>query len=239
MPPGSPLIQTLGFTQPYRGIMKTVRLALAICLMHQNLAMAASASEVRDWLDLYVDSCVGSGSKDVVSGSVGAGGEISLRKVTLTGQLSGDVRLTKESYRLLSEGISNKLTGVAADQADKVRQCLDPMRKVLLRIASRQLQGGSAGEPIAYILSPQEELVLKIVATTPGMEMVGSRRIGFHVTIGDVERQSSFSDLRLRVLTRLLAEKKLLSLSGIVGPVTHASLTPAGEQYAVEMGYAK
>jgi len=204
-----------------------------------SLPVAASAQSnisLQDWLNIFVDSCVGAGSSFVASGSLDAGGDINLKKINLNGRLAGNITLAKSEYRLLSEGISNKMSTVAADQADKVRVCLEPVRKNLLRAMTLQMdQQAKQRNPFApqqavHILSPEEEAVMKYMAVTPGM----GGRTGKLVPYKNALAALGMSDIRLRSTLKMLQEKLLVSeLSG------YLSLFDTGDEYVLEMGYAK
>lgn len=216
-------------------------LLASLCLYTFNVYAATTMQDINVWLDVFVASCVGSGSKEVVSGSIGASGEISLRRLSLAGKVGGDVRITKESYRLLSEGISNKISGTAADQADKVRVCLEPMRKTLLNVMNHQLLPANSRVKIfAYILSPEEERVMQALARLPG-EAARRRefpRLGFHVPVEDLSGATGLQEIRLRSTLTMLKKKRLVRLASR-GTPTHATLTEQGDRYVVEMDYAR
>jgi hypothetical protein len=93
------------------------------------------------------------------------GADVSLRSLDVRGNLTGQFNINKSSAEGLVSGIDNALTQVAADQADKVRDCLKPLRERILDVlfpsptpSSRQSQptrappslrdlGGVAGPP--------------------------------------------------------------------------------------------
>ena len=209
-------------------------------------AMAADNMTPQEWLDLFVDSCVGSGSSFIVSGSIDAGANLSLRKLRIDGTLAGQVAVKKESYRLLSAGISNAMSDAAAGQADKVRECLLPIRQTLLEAMNRQMgTSGKAGASI-YILSRPEEVVIKSLAVTKGED----GETGKKVPREDLLKTTGISDLLLRATMRELESKGLATearfarqigtgFGATLSRVDGVSLLNIGEEYVLKMGYAK
>ncbi len=86
--------------------------------------------------------CVGGGNTQVTSEETMAGADISLRSLDRRGNLSNEFTITKSGAEGLVNGIDNALTQVAAGQADKVRDCLKPVRERLLEML---LPGYSSG----------------------------------------------------------------------------------------------
>jgi hypothetical protein len=221
------------------------RLIFIILLVLCSGARAENLT-LQEWLDLYVNSCVGSGSSSVVSGSIGAGAELSLRKFSTSGNLTGELTLSRSSYRLLSEGISNKMTDVAAGEADKVRECLAPIRQILVEAMSQQISPPSSDAEPIYILSPEEEKVMKALANHRGED----GKTGKNVLVSVITDATGMSDIRFRTTMRLLTSKVLATQSQfaeIVGVVPNSniqmvdvvSLWDKGEDYVLKMGYAK
>lgn len=215
------------------------------------LASSIHAEEklsISEWLDVFIDACVGGGSSSVSSGSIDAGAGISLKKLTLEGKLEGQVKLTRSNYRLLSEGISNALGSVAADEADKVRDCLAPIRRNLLQAMNQQMGGGGAtAGGTVYILSPYEEKIMKSLATHVGE----GGKTGQYVLKTTIMADTHMSDLRFNSTMRMLESKALATAAlpylSVVGPAATArietsetvTLFNAGEEYVLEAGYAR
>ena len=212
-------------------------------------ASVASARDlsVQDWLDLFIESCVGSGSSAYVSGSVNAGLGLSLKTFSANGSVSGQVEVTKSTYRLLSEGISNAMTKIAADQADKVRDCLRPLRRNLLLAMNRQLNPTEVVlHPTVHFLSPYEERIMMVLAKNKGLR----GKTGKYVPTTVILQKTKLSDIRFRVTMRMLESKRLATVtkfltsvvvdrfpkSEIVDVVT---LYDSGEEYVLQMRYVE
>ena len=94
---------------------------------------SAQASLTVDQIaDLMVRLCVGGGRTQAVTGGGSAGADISLRSLDVTGNLKGEFKLNRSSAEGLINGLDNALTQLAADQANQVRTCLQPVRQRLL-----------------------------------------------------------------------------------------------------------
>ncbi|WP_233886347.1 hypothetical protein [Paraburkholderia flagellata] len=220
--------------------------SIFVILLLASMNVRADDLTLQQWLDLYVKSCVGGGSSSIVSGSVGADAELSLKKFAADGSLTGEVKLTRANYSLLSEGISNKMTETAANEADKVRECLAPLRQTLMEVMSRQMGVSSPGTDPVFILSPGEEKVMKVLANQRGED----GKTGKNVSTQVVMNATGMSDLRLRTTMQMLSSKLLANQSQyaeVAGVVPNASikmvdvvsLWDKGEDYVVKMGYAK
>lgn len=208
-------------------VMVSAYLALARPATAQNLT-------VQEWVDQFVSSCVGSGSSETASGEVGANGDISLRRLTLSGTVKGQVQLTHKEARLLSEGINNAMSSVAAGEADKVRQCLAPLRAVLIQIMQSQFQDKFVNSNPIYILSPDENKIVKALATTRGQ----FGKTGEAVLDSTIQSETGLGDIRYRVAMRRL-EIKGYAFEGLdFGHGQTASLEQAGDDYALRVGFA-
>jgi hypothetical protein len=84
--------------------------------------------------DTMVRLCVGGGHTEAASGTGSGGADLSLRSLDVTGNLKGEFKVNKSSAEGLVRGLDNAMSQVAADQADKVRVCLQPVRERLLDI---------------------------------------------------------------------------------------------------------
>ena len=78
--------------------------------------------------------CVGGGHTETMSGGGSGGVDLSVRSLDATGNLKGEFKVNKSNAEGLVNGIDNALSQVAADQADKVRTCLQPVRDRLLDV---------------------------------------------------------------------------------------------------------
>jgi hypothetical protein len=95
-----------------------------------SVAQSDAPADVQSIVDNMVRLCLGGGSTQAITGAATGGTDISLRDVK--GNLKGEFKINKSIVEGLSNGIDNALTQVAADQADKVRDCLKPVRDRLL-----------------------------------------------------------------------------------------------------------
>ena len=214
-----------------------LKLVFLFAVVLRSMGVAAQDLTVQEWLDLFIDSCVGGGSASFVSGSVDAGLGLSLKKFSANGSVSGQVTLERSSYRLLSEGITDAMSEVTAEQADKVRQCLEPVRRNLLIAMNQQMGTGGmrfpTTTPTIHLLSPFEERVLKVLARNVGL----AGETGRLVPTTTVLQETGLSDIRFRVTMRMLEPKWLAIRLDFEGGVN--SLTDEGEEYVLEMGYVK
>jgi hypothetical protein len=131
--------------------MRVVGLALlAVCAWGPVLGAAQDAVESEKIADLMVRLCVGGGHTEATSGTAVGGADLSLRSLDVRGNLKGEFKINKSSAEGLVNGLDNALSQVAADQADKVRACLRPVRERLLDVMlPPQKQGGqTASAPV-------------------------------------------------------------------------------------------
>jgi len=87
--------------------------------------------------------CLAGGHTEVKGGSGKGGVDVSLKSFDARGNLSGDFHFDSSSAEGLVGGINNALTEVAASEADKVRECLKPVRDRLLDAMLPQGDQGS------------------------------------------------------------------------------------------------
>ena len=139
------------------------------------------------------------------------------------------------------------MSKVSADQADKVRECLNPVRQILLAAMDEAVRRTSAiFRPTVHILSPHEERVMKVLGTTRGLDGMTGRE----VPTSTILERARLSEIRYRATMRMLQTKILANDSGfptIVGEgldmklemVPVVSLWEDGEEYVLRMGYAK
>jgi hypothetical protein len=107
-----------------------------------------------------------------VSGGGSGGADLSLRSLDVKGNLKGEFKISKSSAEGLVNGIDNALSQVAADQADKVRTCLQPVRERLLDVMLPPKKQGAAGQSV----------------TAPGGVAVGRDIKDSPITIGNPPR---------------------------------------------------
>jgi hypothetical protein len=102
------------------------------CLFQPGAAQVQGVDEINRIADLMVRLCVGGGHTETVSGSGSGGADLSLRSLDVRGNLQGQFKIDRSRAEGLASGIDNAMSQVAADQADKVRDCLKPVRERLL-----------------------------------------------------------------------------------------------------------
>jgi hypothetical protein len=106
----------------------------SIALLFLGGAAGAQAPNIQQIADTMMRLCVGGGSTQATMGSVTGGADVSLRGLDAKGNLVGEYKINKSYAEGLVKGIENGLTQVAADQTDKVRDCLRPVRDRLLDV---------------------------------------------------------------------------------------------------------
>jgi hypothetical protein len=90
--------------------------------------------DLQQKIDTMVRLCIAGGRQFTVTGGGSGGAEISLRTLDVNGNLKGDFHVSKSQAEGLANGIDNAISQVAANEADKVRECLKPVRDRLLNI---------------------------------------------------------------------------------------------------------
>jgi hypothetical protein len=116
-------------------------LRIASCLGFFLLSGAVGAQQapvdvqnIENTVNIMVRLCVGGGRVEAVTGGGTGGADISLRSLDVTGHVTGEVTVSKSSAEGLVKGIDNAISQIAANEADKVRVCLQPVRERLLDI---------------------------------------------------------------------------------------------------------
>jgi hypothetical protein len=92
---------------------------------------SASAMSLQEKTDAVLQACLASGKQQKLDGKLGVDGGITLTGPALHGK--GDIALTREEWSGLIGGISRDMTQIQADQADKVRDCMAPVREQMLK----------------------------------------------------------------------------------------------------------
>jgi len=139
---------------------------LIACTWWPALGAAQNAADIDKIADMMVRLCVGGGHTEATSATGTGGADLSLRSLDVKGNLQGEFKISKSSAEGLANGLDNALSQVAADQADKVRVCLQPVRERLLDAMLPKRQG-SAGQTV----------------TAPGGVAVGGDVKGSPITI--------------------------------------------------------
>jgi len=127
---------------------------LIACTWWPALGAAQNAADIDKIADMMVRLCVGGGHTEATSATGTGGADLSLRSLDVKGNLQGEFKISKSSAEGLANGLDNALSQVPADQADKVRVCLQPVRERLLDAMLPKRQG-SAGSPITINPPPQ------------------------------------------------------------------------------------
>jgi hypothetical protein len=123
--------------------MRVAGVGLLLVCAWPTLGAAQDAAGLERIADTMVRLCVGGGSTQATSGTGSGGADLSLRSLDVKGNLKGEFTLSKSSAEGLVHGLDNALGQVAADQADKVRACLQPVRERLLDVMLPAKQGSA------------------------------------------------------------------------------------------------
>jgi hypothetical protein len=137
------------------------------CAWWPIVGAAQDTAQIDKIADTMVRLCVGGGHTEATSGTATGGADLSLRSLDVKGNLAGEFKINKSSAEGLVNGLDNALSQVAADQADKVRVCLQPVRERLLDVMLPSKQQG-AGQTV----------------TAPGGVAVGGDIKNSPITIG-------------------------------------------------------
>jgi hypothetical protein len=119
-----------------------------VCAWWPILGATRDTAETEKIADTMVRLCVGGGRTDATSGTGAGGADLSLRSLDVKGNLKGEFKISKSSAEGLVNGLDNALGQVAADQADKVRACLQPVRERLLDVMLPPKKEGAAGQTV-------------------------------------------------------------------------------------------
>jgi hypothetical protein len=131
------------------------KIACALALLWSSVAAAQNQpANVQQAVDTMVRLCIIGGHTEANTVSGTGGADVSLRTLDVKGNLTGQITINKSNAEGLVNGINNAMSQVAADQADKMRDCLKPVRDrildLLLPITPTRgggvQQPGSAGE---------------------------------------------------------------------------------------------
>jgi hypothetical protein len=93
------------------------------------LGVAQDTADTEKIADTMVRLCVGGGRTEAIGETAAGGADLSLRSLDVKGNLKGEFKIEKSSAEGLVNGLDNALSQVAADEADKVRACLEPVRE--------------------------------------------------------------------------------------------------------------
>lgn len=125
-------------------------LLVIVCTGWPLLAIAQSSVDADKIADTMVRLCVGGGHTEMTSGTGAGGADVSLRSLDVKGNLKGEYAIKKSSAEGLVEGLNNALSQVSADEADKIRACLQPVRDRLLDLMTHDSSGEAAPHQTTY-----------------------------------------------------------------------------------------
>ncbi|MGH6935054.1 MAG: hypothetical protein ACRED2_02545 [Methylocella sp.] len=111
--------------------------------------VAQDSAEIGRIADTMVRLCLAGGHTESMSGGGSGGADLSLRSLDIKGALKAEFKVAKSSAEGLVNGIDNALSQVAADQADKVRGCLQPVRERLLDVMLPPQRQNSEGQTVS------------------------------------------------------------------------------------------
>jgi hypothetical protein len=103
--------------------------------LYSNIANAQQTPEnIQSIVDTMIRLCLGGGYTQATVGSGSGGANISLRSLDVKGNVQGEFKVSRANAEGLVNGIDNALSQIAANEADKVRECLQPVRERVLDI---------------------------------------------------------------------------------------------------------
>ena len=143
-----------------RGIrMRLIKItsSLGFCVLFVAGAGAQQTSpDIQNTVDIMVRLCVAGGHIQALVGGGAGGADVSLRRLDVTGHLEGQITVNRSNAEGLVNGIDNALSQVAAAEADKVRDCLGPVRQRVLDILLPAPKAeASSPPPPQQLQSPQ------------------------------------------------------------------------------------
>jgi hypothetical protein len=105
-----------------------------LCMLWPILGVAQDTADTGKIADTMVRLCVGGGRTEAIGGTAAGGADLSLRSLDVKGNLKSEFKIDKSNAEGLVNGLDDALSQVAADEADKVRACLQPVRERLLDV---------------------------------------------------------------------------------------------------------
>jgi hypothetical protein len=109
-------------------------ISLVLALGCFDAASAGTTPDIKDTVDLMVRLCIAGGSITASGRDISGEADLSLRSLDVRGNVKGEYKINHYNAEGLAEGINNAMTQVAAGEADKVRECLRPVRERVLNI---------------------------------------------------------------------------------------------------------
>jgi hypothetical protein len=107
---------------------------ILVCAWCPVVGAAQDATDVERIAAAMVRLCLEGGRAEVPRGAATGAVDLALRSFDAKGNLRGEFKISISSAEGLVNGIHNALSQVPADQADKVRACLEPVRERLLDV---------------------------------------------------------------------------------------------------------
>jgi hypothetical protein len=108
--------------------------SIALLIWTGAATAQSQTPNVQQIADTMVRLCIAGGTTQAVSGTATGGADLSLRSLDVKGNLAGEFKISRSSAEGLTKGLDNAVTQVTADQADKVRDCLKPVRERLIDV---------------------------------------------------------------------------------------------------------
>jgi hypothetical protein len=108
-------------------------LASIATLLNAPAVRSQNTNDIQFVIDAIFSLCVGGGGTVSVSASGNADDSFSLRKSDTAGRVR-EVTINKSEAKGLVAGLNNAISSVAADQADKVRECIKPYRDRIMNM---------------------------------------------------------------------------------------------------------
>jgi hypothetical protein len=112
----------------------------------EALRTGDDATEIHKIADTMVRLCLGGGRSEALD--AGGGTDLSLRSLDARGTLKGEFKINTSSAESLVNGLDSVLSQVAADQADKVRACLQPVQERLLNLMLPRKKQGTTSQSV-------------------------------------------------------------------------------------------
>lgn len=101
----------------------------AIALSLVVVPRLSVSQEQQDKIDQLLAFCLASGEQQVLTGELSADGEVKLIGSNLSAD--GNLLFSRQEWSGLIGGISSGMTELQAEQANKVRECLEPARQTI------------------------------------------------------------------------------------------------------------
>lgn len=131
--------------------------AFALAALWSSALQAQVTPELQQKIDMMVRLCVAGGQQFTVTGGGSGGAEISLRAFDVKGNLKGDFHVDKSQAEGLVNGIDESIGQIAANEVDKVRECLKPVRERVINILFPP-QATPSAPPVPAVTSLAQQL---------------------------------------------------------------------------------